>query len=41
MFAIYQPPNKSPEPTRIGAVSGSRSRWLFHIAGSGWLSFFR
>lgn len=34
-------PNKSPEPTRIGAVSCPQGFQWFHIAGSGWLSFFR
>ena len=33
--------NKSPEPTRIGAVSCPQGFRWFHIAGSGWLSFFR
>jgi hypothetical protein len=34
-------PNKSPEPTRIGAVSCPQGFQWFHITGSGWLSFFR
>jgi len=34
-------PNKSPEPTRIGAVSNSRGLLICIVAGSGWLSFFR
>src|ERR1035437_9707981 len=34
-------PNQSPEPTRIIAVSCPQGFQWFHIAGSGWLSFFR
>jgi hypothetical protein len=35
------PPNQSPEPTRVGAVSNPRRFGLFIVAGRGWLSFFR
>jgi hypothetical protein len=38
---IESVPNKSPEPTRIIAVSCPQGFQWFHIAGSGWLSFFR
>ena len=31
-------PNKSPEPTAVGAVS---SAVAVHVAGRRWLSFFR
>jgi hypothetical protein len=34
----YQPPNKSPEPTAVGAVS---SAIAVHVASRRWLSFFR
>jgi hypothetical protein len=33
-----QPPNKSPEPTAVGAV---RSAVAVHVASRRWLSFFR
>jgi hypothetical protein len=33
-----KPPNKSPEPTAVGAVS---SAVAVHVAGRRWLSFFR
>ena len=34
-------PNKSPEPTRVGAVSNPRRFGLFIVFSRGWLSFFR
>ena len=34
-------PNKSPEPTGVGAGRYSRRFPLCHIAGRPWLSFFR
>ena len=34
-------PNKSPEPTRVGAVSNPRRLLVCIVAGRGWLSFFR
>jgi predicted RecA/RadA family phage recombinase len=34
----YSPPNKSPEPTAVGAVS---SAVAVHVASRRWLSFFR
>jgi len=34
-------PNKSPEPTAVGAVSNPRSRRLAKVASRRWLSFFR
>ena len=35
-------PNKSPEPTRVIAVSGFASvAWSSRVIGRGWLSFFR
>ena len=33
-----KPPNKSPEPTAVGAVS---SAVAVHVASRRWLSFFR
>src|ERR1039458_7885623 len=38
---LNQWPNKSPEPTRIIAVSNSQGLLVCIVAGSGWLSFFR
>jgi len=35
---IDQPPNQSPEPTAVGAVS---SAVAVHVASRRWLSFFR
>ena len=35
------PPNKSPEPTRIVAVSCPQGFQWFHSFSSGWLSFLR
>ena len=35
---IFWPPNKSPEPTAVGAVS---SAVAVHVAGRRWLSFLR
>jgi len=40
-FDYRRMPNKSPEPTAVGACSCSRSRRLFHIFSRRWLSFFR
>jgi hypothetical protein len=34
----HEPPNKSPEPTAVGAVS---SAVAVHVASRRWLSFFR
>ena len=33
-----EPPNKSPEPTAVGAIS---SAVAVHVASRRWLSFFR
>ena len=38
VFKRYMTPNKSPEPTAVGAVS---SAVAVHAAGRRWLSFFR
>ena len=38
VFVITMMPNKSPEPTAVGAVS---SAIAVHIASRRWLSFFR
>ena len=38
LWYLRQPPNKSPEPTAVGAVS---SAVAVHIASRRWLSFFR
>ena len=38
MFYGILPPNKSPEPTAVGAV---RSAVAVHAASRRWLSFFR
>ena len=36
------PPNKSPEPTRVGAFRDFASGfWLLCVIGRGWLSFLR
>jgi hypothetical protein len=35
---MSQPPNKSPEPTAVGAVS---SAVAVHVASRRWLNFFR
>jgi hypothetical protein len=37
-MSVYQSPNKSPEPTAVGAVS---SAIAVHVAGRRWLSFLR
>jgi hypothetical protein len=34
----HEPPNKSPEPTAVGACS---SAIAVHVASRRWLSFFR
>ena len=35
-------PNKSPEPTRVGAFRDfARGFWFFIVIGRGWLSFHR
>ena len=38
VLSVYQPPNKSPEPTAVGAFS---SAVAVHAASRRWLSFFR
>jgi hypothetical protein len=37
-LSMTMTPNKSPEPTAVGAVS---SAVAVHVAGRRWLSFFR
>ena len=38
VFVVTMPPNKSPEPTAVGAVS---SAVAVHATSRRWLSFFR
>ena len=38
---MTMPPNKSPEPTGVGAGRFATNRWFAEVAVRRWLSFFR